>query len=145
MQDASILNKRITYMLDTCICSYIMREQPMQVLRKLQSAVNNQHRIVISAITYQEMQFGLLGKKAKPKHVALVAEFLQRIDEILPWDKQAVDATTQVKRQLMAAGNSIGTNDTAIAGHAIAANCQLVSNNLKEFQRVDGLSVIDWV
>lgn len=139
------MNKPITYMLDTCICSYIMREQPIQVLTKLQAAVNNQHRIVISAITYQEMRFGLLGKKAKPKHALIVNEFLQRVDDILPWDKQAVDATTEVKRQLMAAGTPIGINDTAIAGHAIASGCQLVTNNLKEFQRVTDLNLVNWV
>lgn len=132
-------------MLDTCICSYIMREQPIQVLTKLQAAVNNQHRIVISAITYQEMRFGLLGKKAKPKHALIVNELLQRVDDILPWDKQAVDATTEVKRQLMAAGTPIGINDTAIAGHAIASGCQLVTNNLKEFQRVTDLNLVNWV
>ena len=132
-------------MLDTCICSFIMREQPITVLQKLQSVVGKQHRIVISAITYQEMQYGLLGKKASPKHAVLVQEFLKRVDEILPWDKAAVDATTNVKRDLMAKGTPIGNNDTAIAGHAIATGCVLVTNNTREFQRVKGLKLEDWV
>lgn len=132
-------------MLDACICCFIMRENPVYLLEKLQSVVNKQHRVVISAITYQEMQFGLLGKKAKPKHAVLVSEFLKRIDGILPWDKEAVDATTEVKRQLMAKGTPIGNNDTAIAGHAIATNCLLVTNNTREFSRVDGLKYEDWV
>ena len=132
-------------MLDTCICSFIMRENPVSVLEKLQSVVNKQHQVVISAITYQEMQFGLLGKKAKPKHAVLVSEFLKRIDVILPWDKEAVDVTTEVKRQLMAEGKPIGNNDTAIAGHAIATGCLLVTNNTREFSRVEGLEYEDWV
>ena len=139
------MNKKINYMLDTCICSFIMREQPITVLQKLQSVVGKQHRIVISAITYQEMQYGLLGKKASPKHAVLVQEFLKRVDEILPWDKAAVDATTKVKRDLMAKGTPIGNNDTAIAGHAIATGCVLVTNNTREFQRVKGLKLEDWV
>lgn len=106
--------------------------------------MGNGHRIVISAITYQEMQYGLLGKKASPKHAALVDDFLKRIDEILPWDKGAVDATTEVKRDLMSSGNIIGNNDTAIAGHAIATKCVLVSNNTREFQRVKGLLLEGW-
>ena len=122
-----------------------MREQPITVLQKLQSVVGKQHRIVISAITYQEMQYGLLGKKASPKHAVLVQEFLKRVDEILPWDKAAVDATTNVKRELMAKGTPIGNNDTAIAGHAIATGCVLVTNNTREFQRVKGLKLEDWV
>ncbi|MFA0073403.1 type II toxin-antitoxin system VapC family toxin [Vibrio cyclitrophicus] len=139
------MSKKINYMLDTCICSFIMREQPISVLQKLQSVVGEQHRIVISAITYQEMQYGLLGKKASPKHAVLVTEFLNRVDEILPWDKAAVDATTEVKRDLMVKGTPIGNNDTAIAGHAISTGCVLVSNNTREFQRVEGLKLEDWV
>jgi len=144
MKDGLTLSKKINYMLDTCICSFIMREQPITVLQKLQAVVGKQHRIVISAITYQEMQYGLLGKKASPKHVVLVDEFLKRVDEILPWDKAAVDATTQVKRDLMAKGTPIGNNDTAIAGHAIATDCVLITNNTREFQRVEGLKFEDW-
>ncbi|NOI26687.1 type II toxin-antitoxin system VapC family toxin [Vibrio mediterranei] len=131
-------------MLDTCICSFIMREQPITALQKLQSVVEKKHRIVISAITYQEMQYGLLGKKALPRHAVLVNEFLKRVDEVLPWDKVAVDATIQVKRSLMAKGLLVGNNDTAIAGHAIATGCVLVTNNTREFQRVDGLEYEDW-
>jgi len=122
-----------------------MREQPIAVLQKLQAVVGKQHRIVISAITYQEMQYGLLGKKASPKHAVLVEGFLKRVDEILPWGKMAVDETTKVKRDLMAKGTPIGNNDTAIAGHAIATGCVLVTNNTREFQRVEGLKLEDWV
>ncbi len=138
------MKKKIDYMLDTCICSFIMREVPISALKKLQSVVRKQHRVVISAITYQEMQFGLLGKKASPKHAVLVTEFLKRVDGILPWDKNAVDATTEVKRQLMEKGTPIGNNDTAIAGHAIATGCVLVTNNTREFSRVEGLKLEDW-
>ncbi|MER2497083.1 type II toxin-antitoxin system VapC family toxin [Vibrio neptunius] len=139
------MSKKINYMLDTCICSFIMREQPIAVLKKLQTVVGEQHRIVISAITYQEMQYGLLGRKDSPKHAVLVEEFLKRVDEILPWDKAAVDATTEVKRDLMSKGTPIGNNDTAIAGHAMSTGCVLVTNNIREFQRVEGLELEDWV
>ncbi|UQB42217.1 type II toxin-antitoxin system VapC family toxin [Thiomicrospira microaerophila] len=139
------MSKKIDYMLDTCICSFIMREQPYCVLEKLQAAVMNGHRVVISAITYQEIHYGLLGKKASPKHALLVAEFLKRIDEILAWDKQAVDATVIVQKQLMAEGLMIGHNDTAIAGHAISTGSILVTNNTREFARVNGLTFEDWV
>ena len=131
-------------MLDTCICSFIMREQPVAVLQKLADAVCKQHRIVISTITYSEMRFGAIGKKASPKHNLLVDEFVKRLDAILPWDKNAVDATVEVKLQLAHAGTPIGPNDSAIAGHAIAENCILVTNNLREFNRVSGLEVEDW-
>lgn len=139
-----------TYMLDTCICSFIMREKPESVLERLAAEVRQQHRIVISAITYAEMRYaemryGEIGKKASPKHAILINEFIRRLDAILPWDSHAVDATIAIKRHLTATGAKIGDNDMAIAGHAIAAQCILVTNNVAEFNRVDGLMYQDWV
>ncbi|WP_341961151.1 type II toxin-antitoxin system VapC family toxin [Pseudomonas sp. RC10] len=133
------------YMLDTCICSFIMRERPESVLRRLAAEVSRSNRIVISAITYAEMRYGQIGKKASPRHKTLVDEFVKRLDEVLPWDRHAVDATIEVKRQLTEAGLVIGGNDTAIAGHAIAKGCVLVTNNVREFSRVAQLSYEDWV
>ncbi|MBD2783189.1 type II toxin-antitoxin system VapC family toxin [Xenorhabdus sp. DI] len=133
-----------SYMLDTNICSFIMREQPIAVIRQLQRCVMNNCPIVVSAITYAEMRFGAVGKKASPKHVVLVDEFCKRLDGILPWDKSAVDATTKIKIALAAAGTLIGHNDTAIAGHALSVGATLVTNNTREFSRVIGLSLEDW-
>ncbi|WP_201163584.1 type II toxin-antitoxin system VapC family toxin [Pseudomonas sp. S60] len=134
-----------TYMLDTCICSFIMRERPDSVLQRLAAEVARNNRIVISAITYAEMRYGQIGKKASPKHKTLVDEFVKRLDEVLPWGQAAVDATDQAKQALTKAGLVIGENDTAIAGHAIASGCVLVTNNVREFSRVPGLSYEDWV
>ena len=133
-----------TYMLDTCICSFIMREHPLSVLQRLAEEVAQNNRIVISAITYAEMRYGQIGKKASPKHKTLVDEFVKRLDEVLPWDQAAVDATIVVKSKLTKAGLIIGENDTAIAGHAIASGCLLVTNNVREFSRISGLSYEDW-
>ncbi|AYZ65184.1 PIN domain-containing protein [Burkholderia multivorans] len=132
------------YMLDTNICSYIMRERPPVVLSRLQSCVGAQHRIVVSAVTYAEMRFGAIGKKASPKHADLVTAFVSRLDGVLPWDAAAVDATTAVRAELAARGTPIGANDASIAGHAIAAGAVLVTHNTREFGRVDGLSFEDW-
>lgn len=132
-------------MLDTCICSFIMREQPLSVLQRLQTEIENKNRIVISAITYSEMRFGSIGKKASPKHADLVNAFIQRVDSILAWDSEAVDKTAQIKQQLATKqGTPIGPNDTAIAGHALATNSIVVTNNICEFSRVEGLCYEDW-
>jgi tRNA(fMet)-specific endonuclease VapC len=90
------------------------------------------------------MRFGTIDKKVSPKHAFMVAEFLKRIDAILPWDANAVDATVAVKKQLTTQGTPIGSNDTAIAGHAIATHSILVTNNLREFSRVADLDYEDW-
>ena len=134
-----------TYMLDTCICSFIMRERPESVLQRLAAEVARNNRIVISAITYAEMRYGQIGKKASPRHKTLVDEFVTRLDDVLPWNRSAVDATIEVKQILTQSGQGIGDNDTAIAGHAIAMGCTLVTNNVREFSRVEGLSYEDWV
>ena len=69
---------------------------------------------------------------------------MERIDSVLPWDQRAVDATTVIKKSLSDKGTPIGANDTAIAGHAIASGCILVTNNTKEFERVAALRFEDW-
>lgn len=132
-------------MLDTCICSFIMREHPVSVLQRLAAEVKKNNRIVISAITYAEMRYGQIGKKASSRHKTLVDEFVKRLDEILPWGPAAVDAAVEVRTLLTKSGAIIGGNDTAIAGHAIATGCVVVTNNVREFSRVAGLSYEDWV
>ncbi|MGR3807789.1 PIN domain-containing protein [Pasteurella testudinis] len=131
-------------MLDTNICSFIMREQPEILIERLQQCAIQRHTIVVSAITYAEMRFGAIGKKASPKHTALVDAFCLRLDGVLAWDKSAVDATARIKKALSDAGTPIGNNDCAIAGHAIAANAILITNNTREFSRVEGLDIEDW-
>ncbi|HHW4678611.1 MAG TPA: PIN domain-containing protein [Xylella sp.] len=131
-------------MLDTNICSFIMRERPEAVLTRLAQAVDAQHRIVVSAITYSEMRFGAISPKASPKVAGMVEAFVQRLDGVLPWDTAAVDQTAEIRANLARLGASIGNNDAAIAGHALAANCVLVTNNTREFIRVVGLPLEDW-
>jgi tRNA(fMet)-specific endonuclease VapC len=131
-------------MLDTNICSFIMRERPETLLKVLQGHVENKDRLVISAITYAELRFGAIGKKASPKHNLIVDQFMERIDAVLPWDKAAVEATAAIKRYLAERGTPIGANDAAIAGNAIAAGCVLVTNNTREFERVPDLRIEDW-
>ncbi|HDX8428306.1 TPA: type II toxin-antitoxin system VapC family toxin [Aeromonas veronii] len=134
-----------TFMLDTCICSFIMREMPRSVLERLAEEVANGNRIVISTITYAEMRYGQIGKKASPKLGPAIDAFVRRLDGILPWDAATVDKTLEVRQQLAALGTPIGNNDAAIAAHALATGCVLVTNNTREFSRVAGLPYEDWV
>ncbi|MFZ5253581.1 PIN domain-containing protein [Enterobacter sp. MGH 16] len=131
------------YMLDTNISSFIMREQPEALLKRLEQAVLHGNRIVVSAITWSEISFA--ARAAGPVTQQLAEAFCARLDAILPWDRTAVDATTEIELALRLAGTPIGPNDTAIAGHAIAAGAVLVTNNTREFARVPGLVVEDWV
>ena len=116
-------------MLDTNICSYIMKNHPQEVLDKLQNMVNKRHRIVISAITYSELKYGAIGKKALPKHDEIVRQFMERIDGVIAWDENSVDEATLVKKYLSDKGILISNNDIAIAENAIAHSCVLITNN----------------
>ncbi|WP_404405579.1 type II toxin-antitoxin system VapC family toxin [Pelagibacterium halotolerans] len=135
----------VIYMLDTNICSYIMRERPVSVLERLQEAVESQHQIVISVITYYEMLLGTVGRNASPRHAHLVDTFVKRLSAILPWEAAAAVEATQIKRALAVKGMPIGSNDTMIAGHALAADCVLVTNNGREFARVPELRFENWM
>ena len=134
-------------MLDTNICSFIMRKRPESVLKILQGKVEHRDRIVISSITYAEIRFGAIGKKASRRHNIIVDDaFMERVDEVLPWGFNAVEETVEIKRELSGGGKGlmIGANDSMIAGHAIAEKCILVTNNVKEFKRVKLLKLEDW-
>jgi tRNA(fMet)-specific endonuclease VapC len=131
-------------MLDTNICSFIMRERPPAVLERLQAATERQSAIVISVITYYEILLGTIGRKASSRHAALAEAFVARLSAILPWEREAADQAAQVRKDLAAKGTPIGGADTMIAGHALAADCVLVTNNVREFARVRTLRVEDW-
>lgn len=75
----------------------------------------------------------------------IVIEFIDRLDDILAWDKKAVEASTIIKKKLDPEGTPIGHNDILIAGHCISVEAILVTDNVKEFKRVDGLVFENWV
>ncbi len=133
------------YMLDTNTCSFLIRNQPKGLIDKLQEVVSDGHQVTISAITYAELCFGSINKKASPKMPMIVAEFVERLDAVLAWDKTAVEHSTLVKKELERVGAPIGHNDTLLAGHAIAAKAILITDNVKEFSRDSGLQQENWV
>ena len=92
------------YMLDTNICSFIMRERPASVLERLQEVAESQHQIVISVITYYEMLLGTIGRNASSRHARLVDAFVTRLSTILPWEATAAEKATRIKQDLAAMG-----------------------------------------
>jgi len=133
-----------TYMLDTNICSFIMREHPIHVIQHLEAAVKSRSRIVVSAITYAEMRYGAINPKAPKRVEGMVSSFIKRLDAVLPWGAEAIDRCVAIRKELARRGTPIGENDAAIAGHALSSDCILVTNNTREFARVDGLEIVDW-
>lgn len=130
-------------MLDTRLCAYIMREQPEAVLTRLEQAVLHGHRIVISAITWAELLQAAAA--AGPATQQLADALCASLDAVLPWDRAAAEATTAIRAALTDTVTPLSPNDTAIAGHAVAASAVLVTMNGGEFERIPGLVGEDWV
>ena len=130
------------YMLDTNICIYIIKHRPEEVIQKFME--HDPDDICISAITYAELVHGVEKSQAKEKNRVALMVLLSEI-QIVPFDDLAAQIYGEIKADLQKKGTSIGLMDTLIAAHAKALNLTLVANNTKEFARVEGLELEDWV
>ena len=131
----------IKYMLDTNIVIYVIKRRPMEVLE-----VFNQHtgQMCISSITLAELFHGV-EKSSRPEHNwRQVEDFTSRLD-ILEYGYKAAAHYGDIRADLEREGNTIGVNDLYISGHARSEGLTLVSNNLREFDRVKGLRMENWV
>ena len=130
------------FMLDTNICIYIKKNNPPQVLAKLQSLSIEQ--VCMSSITYAELFYGAIKSQQSVKNIEKIA-LLKSIIPILQFDESAAEQYGQIRANLEKRGLIIGSNDLLIAAHALSQNHILVSNNLREFERVDGLITENWM
>lgn len=128
-------------MLDTNIVSYALRDRPPAVLAALHRVRPDQ--TAISAVTLAELRFGAARSPARKKYDALIDTFVSRV-EVCDFDPAAALAYGEVRARLEAAGQRIGDLDMLIAGHARATGRVLVTNNVREFERVANLEVEDW-
>jgi tRNA(fMet)-specific endonuclease VapC len=131
----------LKYMLDTNICIFTIKNKPQQV----REIFNRQHgRLCISSITLMELIYGAEKSATPEKNLNVVEGFAARLD-VLDYDDEAAIHTGQLRAELASLGQPIGPYDQLIAGHARSQGLILVTNNLREFQRVPGLRVEDWV
>jgi len=129
-------------LLDTNICIYIAREQPAAVARRFARAAPGS--LGISIITWGELCFGAARSKDRSGVNALLDQF-SRLVEIVPLLPEAGPIFGDVRAALEKAGKPIGNNDLWIAAHALTLGVPLVSNNIREFERVPGLKLENWV
>jgi tRNA(fMet)-specific endonuclease VapC len=131
-------------MLDTNICIYIIKKKSESVLNKLKN--NRKHGLFISAITLSELEFGIENSDSlyKEKNRFALMGFLTIID-IKYYDANAAKEFGIVKKGLKDKKCLIVTYDMLIGAHAKSLNMTLVTNNVKEFERVDDLKVEDWL
>lgn len=130
------------YMLDTNICIYAIKHKPEQVFIKLQQ--HDSKDVCISAVTYAELVHGVEKSKAVEKNRLALTLLLANI-EILDFNSSAADYYGKVRADLEKAGTPIGPLDMMIAGHAKSLGYTVVTNNIKEFKRVKGLKLENWV
>ena len=129
------------YVLDTNICIYIIKKKPESVLRHLQTKMSD--GIAISAITLAELQHGVEASAAPERNAIALAQMLL-ILTVLPFDDSAATEYGQIRADLQNKGTPIGPLDTLIAAHARANKMVLVTNNTREFERVEGLELENW-
>lgn len=130
------------YMLDTNICSYIIRNKPQNIKEKLKS-VEKDHTIALSTVVVSELIYGA-KKKGSEKLFDLVLSFIENF-QIMDFDKSSALSYATIRVELETTGNIIGSNDLFIAAHAKGCDAILVTNNTKEFERVEGLRLENWV
>jgi len=130
----------LKYLLDTNIVIYTMKNRPQQVKRRFQQ---HHGQMGISAVTIGELVFGAEHSQQVERNLADIEAMAARL-EVLPFDDQAAYHFGQIRAALYRAGLPIGPYDMMIAGHARACGLKLVTNNMKEFERVQGLVLEDW-
>lgn len=129
------------YMLDTNICSFIIREKPISIKEKLK-IISKDNEIVLSSIVASELLYGAY-KKESQKLISTIETFLDFFD-VLPFDIKAAQEYGKLRAYLDKKGSIIGAYDLQIAAHALSLNAILVTNNTKEFSRIENLRIEDW-
>jgi tRNA(fMet)-specific endonuclease VapC len=129
-------------MLDTNICIYLIKQQPPAILERFLSHPVGD--IGISSITAAELAYGVSKSRHATKNRHALEQFLAPL-EVVAFDQVAAWTYGRVREQLEAKGIPIGSMDMLIAAHALSLGVRLVSNNLREFRRVPGLRLDNWL
>lgn len=131
----------MTYMLDTNICIYAMKKRPEQVLKRLKEALHS--GVCISSITLAELEYGMKHSSNPAKNEEALLRFLVPFS-ILDFGPNAASEYGEIRARLQEQGTPIGPLDMLIAGHARSERLVLVTNNVREFERVPGLAIENW-
>jgi len=131
----------ISYVLDTNICIYVINARPSGVLARFRQ--QRMGEIGVSSVTAAELAFGV-AKSGSARNRQALEMFLAPL-EVLPFDAAAIWHYADLRAALERQGQPIGALDTMIAAHCLALNAVLVTNNTREFARVPGLRLENWV
>ena len=130
------------YLLDTNICIYLIKKKPFSVIDKFNKySVGD---LGVSSITVAELFYGVQKSQHRKQNQAALMQFMAPL-EIAEFDNDAAFNYGQIRADLERKRRPIGSLDTLIAGHAVSLGVALVTNNEREFSRVPGLNVENWV
>ncbi|MDQ0574324.1 type II toxin-antitoxin system tRNA(fMet)-specific endonuclease VapC [Agromyces albus] len=128
------------FLLDTNILIFALRERTPTLRERLTEHFG---RMAVSVITVAELQYGIERSSDPARNRRATDEFLSLV-EVQPLSAPAAEHAGEIRAALAAVGRPIGAYDVLIAGHARAAGLTVVTNNVREFDRVPGLLVEDW-
>lgn len=131
----------LRYLLDSDICIYAMKHRPQRLLQRLDRLAPV---TALSVIVYGELCFGRESSRRKDEAAAHLSALLEAI-QVLPLPPDAGTRYGEIRAELERRGRSIGANDTWIAAHALSEDLALVTNNEREFARVRGLRIENWL
>jgi tRNA(fMet)-specific endonuclease VapC len=131
----------LKFMLDTNIVIYTIKNRPTRVRKAFK---RHEGQMCISTVTWGELVYGAERSSQPERNLADIEGLAARL-ETAPFDFSAATQFGQLRAELHRTGKPIGPYDMMIAGHARALGLMLVTNNLKEFKRVPGLRVENWV
>jgi tRNA(fMet)-specific endonuclease VapC len=130
----------IDYLLDTNSVSFALKGRAPKLVERLRRT--RRQRIAVSVVTAMELRFGLVRNPSLASSAAVEAFLTSTL--VLPLEAFVAPVYGSVRASLERSGTPIGALDTVLAAHAIAIDATLITNNLREFQRVEGLSCEDW-
>ncbi len=129
------------YMLDTNMCIYLIKKRPAQVIERMRRMGPGD--VGISAITVSELQYGAAKSEHPEKNREALGKFLTAF-ELVPFVIEAAVDYGEIRAKLERDGRPIGAMDLLIAAHARSLGVILVTNNVREFERVPGLCLENW-
>ena len=129
------------YMLDTNLCIRVLRDRPAGLRQRFNHAADT---LCISTIILSELLAGAEKSNRPEQNRREIARFTGRLG-VLPFDDAAAVHAAEIRAQLERHGRGIGSYDTLIAGHARSRGLIVVTGNLREFSRVEGLRTEDWL
>jgi len=131
----------LAYLLDTNICIYVMRHYPPDLREKFNALAE---QLCISSITLGELHYGAEKSGRRAENLTAIEQFVARLD-VLPFGQKAAAHYGQVRAELERAGVPCGPHDMQIGGHARSEGLIIVTNTMREFGRMPGVRVENWV